>query len=57
MCRGIGPGTFEPRIVPKHARRVDGFDEAIISLYAKDLRPARSRRIWPRSTTWTCPGI
>ena len=30
-------GTFEPRIVPKHARRVDGFDEAIISLYAKGL--------------------
>jgi transposase-like protein len=30
-------GTFEPRIVPKHARRVEGFDEAIISLYAKGL--------------------
>jgi transposase-like protein len=30
-------GTFEPQIVPKHARRVEGFDEAIISLYAKGL--------------------
>src|SRR6266508_264857 len=30
-------GTFEPKIVPKHARRVEGFDEAIISLYAKGL--------------------
>ncbi len=30
-------GTFSPQIVPKHARRVDGFDEAIISLYAKEL--------------------
>jgi transposase-like protein len=30
-------GSFEPRIVPKHARRVEGFDEAIISLYAKGL--------------------
>ncbi len=30
-------GGFEPRIVPKHARRVDGFDEAIVSLYAKGL--------------------
>ncbi len=30
-------GTFEPKIVPKHARRLDGFDEAIISLYAKGL--------------------
>lgn len=30
-------GGFEPQIVPKHARRVQGFDEAIISLYAKGL--------------------
>ena len=30
-------GEFEPQIVPKHARRVQGFDEAIISLYAKGL--------------------
>lgn len=28
-------GTFEPKIVPKHARRIGGFDEAILSLYAK----------------------
>lgn len=28
---------FEPRMVPKHARRVEGFDESIISLYAKGL--------------------
>jgi transposase-like protein len=25
-------GSFEPAIVPKHARRLEGFDEAIISL-------------------------
>lgn len=30
-------GSFAPQIVPKHARRVEGFDEAIISLYAKGL--------------------
>jgi transposase-like protein len=30
-------GTFSPQIVPKHSRRVAGFDEAIISLYAKGL--------------------
>jgi putative transposase len=30
-------GTFSPVIVPKHSRRLDGFDEAIISLYAKGL--------------------
>ena len=30
-------GTFEPKIVPRHARRVDGFDEAVVSLYAKGM--------------------
>jgi transposase-like protein len=30
-------GSFEPQIVPKNARRIGGFDEAIISLYAKGL--------------------
>ncbi len=30
-------GNFEPVIVPKHARRLDGFNESIISLYAKGL--------------------
>lgn len=28
---------IEPQIVPKHARRVEGFNEAIVSLYAKGL--------------------
>ena len=30
-------GKFDPQIVPKHARRVAGFNEAIVSLYAKGL--------------------
>jgi transposase-like protein len=30
-------GEFEPQIVPKHVRRVGGFDEAVLSLYAKGL--------------------
>lgn len=30
-------GTFEPLIVPKHSRRLAGFDEAVISLYAKGM--------------------
>ncbi|MBO0511091.1 transposase [Streptomyces beijiangensis] len=30
-------GSFDPQIVPKHARRAEGFDEAIVSLYAKGL--------------------
>src|SRR5262249_58534445 len=28
-------GSFEPLVVPKHARRVGGVDTAILSLYAK----------------------
>lgn len=30
-------GTFEPRVVEKHQRRLAGFDEAVISLYAKGM--------------------
>ncbi|WP_190094679.1 IS256 family transposase, partial [Streptomyces melanogenes] len=30
-------GSFAPQIVPKHARRVEGFTETIVSLYAKGL--------------------
>ena len=30
-------GTFEPAIIPKHARRLAGFDESVISLYAKGM--------------------
>jgi putative transposase len=30
-------GTFEPKIVPKGARRLEGFDDRIVSLYARGL--------------------
>jgi putative transposase len=30
-------GTFEPVMVPKHARHMSGFDESVISLYAKGM--------------------
>jgi putative transposase len=30
-------GTFAPIVVPKHQRRLTGFDEAVISLYAKGM--------------------
>lgn len=30
-------GSFEPAIVPKHQRRLAGFDQAVISLYAKGM--------------------
>jgi transposase-like protein len=30
-------GTFEPQVIPKHQRRVPGFDEKILALYAKGM--------------------
>jgi len=30
-------GTFTPAVVPKHARRLAGFDEAVLLLYAKGM--------------------
>ena len=30
-------GTFEPLLVPKHARRFTGFDDKVIALYARGL--------------------
>jgi putative transposase len=36
-------GKFEPQIVPKHARRLAGFNEAIVSLYARGLTTGEIR--------------
>jgi transposase-like protein len=30
-------GTFEPQLIPKHQRRLSGFDEKILALYAKGM--------------------
>ena len=30
-------GTFEPQLIPKHQRRLSGFDEKILTLYAKGM--------------------
>jgi transposase-like protein len=30
-------GTFEPRLIPKHARRFAGFDDKILALYARGM--------------------
>ena len=36
-CRAIGTGTFEPALIPKHARRFTGFDDKILALYARGM--------------------
>src|SRR5689334_9329100 len=30
-------GTFEPRLIPKHVRRLPGFDQKVLSLYARGM--------------------
>ena len=30
-------GTFEPQLIGKHQRRLPGFDEKILALYAKGI--------------------
>lgn len=30
-------GSFEPQLIPKHQRRIPGFDEKILALYAKGM--------------------
>src|SRR3954466_9576354 len=41
-------GQFEPKIVPKHQRRFDGFDDKILSMYARGA----CRRGRSRDTCW-----
>ncbi len=37
-------GTFEPQLVPKHARRLEGFNANIVHLYARGLTTRDIRR-------------
>ncbi len=30
-------GSFEPKVIPKHSRRLDGFDEKVLSMYARGM--------------------
>jgi hypothetical protein len=43
-------GTFEPQIVRKHQTRCVGFDDRVISLYARGLTVREIQGTWPRST-------
>lgn len=37
-------GTFDPKLVPKHARRLEGFNDNIVHLYARGLSTRDIRR-------------
>jgi transposase-like protein len=43
-------GTFEPQLIPKHQRRLPGFDAKVLALYARGSPCARCRRTWKSST-------
>jgi putative transposase len=43
-------GTFEPKIVPKRARRLGQIDEMVCRCMRVGCRPVTSRRIWARCT-------
>ena len=30
-------GSFEPQLIPKHSRRLDGFDEKVLAMYARGM--------------------
>jgi transposase-like protein len=45
-------GRFEPTMVPKHARRLAGFNEQISSLYARGMSVRDIRATWPTSTAY-----
>ncbi len=48
---------FEPQIVGKHQTRWSGFDDKIISLYARGLTVGKSRATWKRSMAPSVPSL
>src|SRR6185312_524801 len=38
-------GTFEPQVVPKHRRRLEGFDDKVRELYGTDVSPDLISRV------------
>jgi putative transposase len=47
-------GTFEPQLIAKHQRRVPGFDEKILALYAKGMTTRDIQDIVASCTAWKC---
>ena|SRR5579864_8978583 len=47
--------TFEPQIVAKRQTRWTGFDDKIISMYARGMTTGGFRGTWRKSTAWRFP--
>jgi putative transposase len=43
-------GSFEPQLIPKHQTRWAGFDDKIISLYARGMTVREIQATWKRCT-------
>ena len=43
-------GTFEPQLIPKHARRLAGFDDKVLALYARGLPVREIQKFLAEST-------
>lgn len=47
-------GEFEPQLVRKHQRRLAGFDDKVIALYARGLTTREIRGTCRSCTGWRC---
>jgi putative transposase len=45
-------GSFDPQLIAKYQRRFPGFDDKIISMYARGMSTRRSPSICARFTAW-----
>lgn len=48
-------GEFEPKLVPKHARRLEGFNDIVLSLISRGMTTRDVQTIWPTRTRSRSP--
>lgn len=47
-------GSFEPQLIPKHQRRIAGFNELVIGLVSRGMTVRDVQAQSPRSIRWKC---